>query len=99
MAAYIIFIREKTTNQSELDIYSSLIHKTMEGVNLKVLVGYGEQKVIEGPQVEGVVILEFPSFKEAEDWYNSPSYQDVIQHRFNGAVYTAVIVEGFKPKE
>jgi uncharacterized protein (DUF1330 family) len=96
MPAYIIFTKEKTTNQAELDIYSGQVPKTMEGVNLKVLVGYGAQKVVEGPQTEGVVVLEFPSFKEAEDYYYSPRYQEIIQHRFNGAIYSAVIVEGYK---
>ncbi|MFA6083510.1 MAG: DUF1330 domain-containing protein [Mucilaginibacter sp.] len=98
MSAYIVFIREKTTNKAELDTYINLLPTAMEGVTFKPVVAYGEQKVIEGPEVEGVVILEFPSFKDAEDWYNSPAYQEIIQHRFDGAVYTGVIVEGAKPK-
>ncbi len=96
MAAYIIFTKEKTIDQAELDIYSSLLPSAAEGFNLKPLTAYGQKKVVEGPEVEGVVILEFPSFQEAEDFYFSKRYQEVIQHRFKGAVYTAVIVEGFK---
>ena len=37
-------------------------------------------------QVEGVVILEFPSFQEAEDFYISERYQEVIQHRFKRVI-------------
>jgi uncharacterized protein (DUF1330 family) len=96
MAAYIIFIKEKTLDQSELDIYSSLLPSAAEGFNFKPLTAYGQKKVIEGPEVEGVVVLEFPSFQEADDFYHSNRYQEVVQHRFKGAVYTAVIVEGFK---
>ncbi|WP_114937618.1 DUF1330 domain-containing protein [Mucilaginibacter endophyticus] len=96
MGAYIIFIKEKTLDQAQLDTYSSLLPSAAEGFNFKPLTAYGQKKVVEGPEVEGVVVLEFPSFQEAEDFYNSPRYTEVKQHRFKGAVYTAVIVEGFK---
>ena len=49
---------------------------------------------LEGPEVEGVVIAEFPSVEEARVWYDSPAYQEVAQHRFRGAVYRGLIVEG-----
>lgn len=96
MAAYIVFIKEKTLDQAELDIYSSLLPAATAGFNITTLTAYGKKKVLEGSEIEGAVILEFPSFREAEDFNNSERYQEVIQHRFKGAVYTAVIVEGFK---
>src|ERR1700742_676766 len=96
MAAYIIFIKEKTLDQAELDTYSSLLPSAAEGFIFKALTAYGQKKVVEGPEVEGVVILEFPSFQEADAFYHSKRYQEVVQHRFKGAIYTAVIVEGFK---
>ena len=46
------------------------------------------------PEVEGVVILEFPSFAEAKAWYDSPAHREVREHRFRGADYRAVIVAG-----
>jgi uncharacterized protein (DUF1330 family) len=46
------------------------------------------------PEVEGVVVAEFPSVEEARSWYDSPAYQEAAQHRFRGAVYRGVIVEG-----
>ena len=30
----------------------------------------------------------------ARAWYDSPAYQEVAQHRFKGARYRAVLVEG-----
>jgi uncharacterized protein (DUF1330 family) len=44
--------------------------------------------------VEGVAIAEFPSIEMAKAWYNSPAYQEAARHRFKGAVYNGVIVEG-----
>ena len=61
---------------------------------MTVLAAYGRQEVLEGPDVEGVAIVEFPSFEKAKVWYESPAYRDAREHRFRGADYRAIIVEG-----
>lgn len=94
MAAYIIFTRESTTDPAEMAKYSASVSPTLAGHPVKVLAAYGRQEVLEGPEVEGVVILEFPTFEAAKAWYDSPAYRQVRQHRFRGAVYRGVIVEG-----
>ena len=94
MAAYLIFMREKTLDQSELKAYWAKIRATMEGHPIKVLAAYGRHVTLEGPEVEGVVVAEFPSVEEARAFYDSPAYQDAAQHRFRGAVYRGLIVEG-----
>ena len=94
MAAYAVFIRESTRNPSELQTYSQKVGPTLAGHPVKVLAAYGRQEVLEGPEVKGVVILEFPSLDKAKAWYDSPAYREVREHRFKGADYRAVIVEG-----
>ena len=94
MAAYIVFTRESTRDASELATYSQKVGPTLTGYPVTVLAAYGRQEVLEGPEVEGVVILEFPSFDEAKAWYDSPAYREVRAHRFRGSDYRAVIVEG-----
>jgi uncharacterized protein (DUF1330 family) len=94
VAAYIVFIRDKTTNQAELDTYSQNVGPSMAGHTFTPHAVYGHHEVLEGPPVEGVVILSFPTFAEAKAWYDSPAYTQVRQHRFKGAEYRAVIVEG-----
>ena len=94
MPAYVVFIREKTLDRSELDAYGSKVSATLEGHPIKVLAAYGRHVTLEGPEVEGVVVAEFPSLEEARAWYDSPAYQAVAQHRFRGAVYRGLIVEG-----
>jgi uncharacterized protein (DUF1330 family) len=42
----------------------------------------------------GYGLAQFPSIEEARAFYDSPAYQDAAQHRFRGAVYRGVIVEG-----
>jgi uncharacterized protein (DUF1330 family) len=61
MSAYCVFIRETTRDQSELDIYTPLAGASLAGHAVKVLAAYGQQEVLEGPDVEGVVIIEFPT--------------------------------------
>lgn len=94
MPAYIVFTREKTLDQSELETYWSQVPPTLEGRPIKVLAAYGRHVTLEGPDVEGVVIAEFPSLEEARAWYDSPAYQQAARHRFRGAVYRGLIVEG-----
>ena len=94
MSAYLLFIREKTIDQSELESYWAKIRATMAGHPIKVLAAYGRHITLEGAPVEGVVVAEFPSVEEARAFYDSPAYQEAAQHRFRGAVYRGLIVEG-----
>ncbi len=94
MPAYIVFMREQTLDPSELELYWSQVGATLEGHSLKVLAAYGKHVTLEGPDVEGVVIAEFPSLEEARAWYESPVYQAAAHHRHRGAVYRGLIIEG-----
>ncbi len=94
MATYIVFTRESTRDAAELETYSQKVGATLAGHPVKVLAAYGRHEVLEGPDVEGVVIVEFPSREAAKAWYDGPAYRAVREHRFRGAVYRAVIVEG-----
>jgi hypothetical protein len=57
MVAYIVFTRERTRNQAELDTYSQKVPASMSGHALTPRALYGRQEVLEGAAVEGVVIL------------------------------------------
>ncbi|QVN23126.1 DUF1330 domain-containing protein [Burkholderia pyrrocinia] len=94
MATYIVFTRESTQDQNELDVYHRNVGATLAGHPVKVLAAYGPQETLEGDGPEGVVIVEFPSKEAAHAWYDGPEYQTVVQHRFKGARYRAVLVEG-----
>ena len=93
-SAYIIFIKEKTTDQRELDSYKSEVGKSFENRDIAIRVAYGKQEVLEGPTSEGVVVLEFSDWDAAKNWYESSSYQSALQHRLAGAEYRAILVEG-----
>ena len=94
MPAYVIFIRERTLDPSELEAYARAAPPSLAGWPIKFLAAYGRQEVLEGPVPEGVAIAEFLSLEEAKQWYESPAYQAAAQHRFKGATYRSIIVEG-----
>ncbi len=94
MAAYIVIMRLHTRNPAELGAYAKDAPAFLAGHAVKFLARFGPCEVVEGPAVEGVAILEFPTAAEARAWYRSPAYQAASQHRFLGGDYSAVIVEG-----
>lgn len=95
--AYVVFTREKTLDQAELEIYWKKVAASLEGHPMKVLSGYGPFEVLEGEDTEGVVIAEFPSMAAAKAWYDSPAYREAREHRFKGAVYRGILVEATGP--
>ncbi len=97
MAAYVIFIREKTVNTEELEIYSEMAPAGLAGFSFSVKALYGKNELIEGDgQPEGIGILEFPTYAEAKVWYENPVYQSAKEHRLKSGTYQSFIVEGVK---
>lgn len=94
MPAYVIVWVEKTHDKGEILAYRKLAWPSLEGRNATARVAYGRQEVVEGPAFEGVAMVEFPTYEEAQAWYHSPAYQEAVKHRLGGADCRAVIVEG-----
>lgn len=94
MAAYVVFTREKMRNSDEYERYREKSRAVNAAHPLKPLALYGKYECLEGPAIEGAVILEFPSMEAARAYYHSAGYQEALKHRFLGADYRAFIVEG-----
>ena len=97
MPAYMVFTRERMRDEKEYEIYKHKNRMAMEGHPTKKVVLYGKYKVLEGAEVQGVVILEFPTVADAEEYYDSPAYREAREHRFKAADYRVLIVEGVQP--
>ena len=94
MPAFIVFIKEQTVDQVELDLYSENVGGSFTDHDVRFLATYGEYEALEGPPMEGAVILEFDDMAKARAWYRSPAYQAAANHRFKGASYRAFLVQG-----
>lgn len=94
MTAYVVFIKEKTLDQQELDTYAQKMSPLMAQLPVSVLSAYGRIEVFEGASPEGVVLVSFPTFEQATTWYRSEAYQTIAQHRHKGATYRGFVIEG-----
>jgi uncharacterized protein (DUF1330 family) len=94
VSAYLVFIREKTLDARELEIYWRRIRATFAGHEVRLLASYGRHEDLEGSPTEGTVIAEFPSMEAAKAWYESSAYREVREHRFRGAIYRGLLVAG-----
>jgi uncharacterized protein (DUF1330 family) len=94
VSAYLVFIRERTFNASEMEYYWANIRATFAGHEVRVLAAYGAHQDLEGSATEGTVIAQFPSMQAAKDWYDSPAYRKVRIHRQQDAVYRGILVQG-----
>ena len=96
MEAFVVFTREETTDSEALATYSAGVSPSFDGHDVTFLAAYGAMKHLEGPPIEGAVILRFPTMQAARDWYDSPAYRAIAAHRFAGSRYRAFIVEGLR---
>lgn len=94
MSAYVVFIREHTTDAAEMEQYARTAPAARTGHDITRLAFYGKLDVLEGAPTEGVAILRFPDMAAARAWYDSPAYQEARQHRLKGAQYRLLLVEG-----
>lgn len=94
MAAYVIAIHRSTKDENALRTYADKVGATLASRNVTFPVRNGRLKRLEGSASEGVVIVQFPTFEDAEAWYESPTYQEIIKYRQSGAEFDLYIVEG-----
>ena len=94
MSAFVVFIRESTSNENDMEKYGELARPTLAGRPAKPLAFYGKLEVLEGPMFEGAVILEFSSAEEARSWYLSPEYQAAAELRKSASHFRVFILEG-----
>lgn len=94
MSAYVVITREKTRDASKLELYKQAAPATFEPHVVTMLASHGRREVVEGPEIEDILLLEFTGYDEAIAWYRSPAYQAVCALRFQGADYRIIITEG-----
>ncbi len=94
MPAYFIAVKNGVKDQAEMDVYAEKAGGSMGGHDFALRALYGKIRSTDGPPTEGAVIVEFPTFEAAEAWFDSPAYQDALQHRLKGGDYQTFIVEG-----
>ncbi len=85
------------TNTEQYAIYATQVPQTIAAFGGKYLVRGGVSTTLEGqPAGSRSVVIEFPSRAAAESWYQSASYQAIIQHRTNNSTGVLQIIDGYE---
>ncbi len=94
MLGYAIF-NINITNPEDYKEYIEKVVKVTEKFGGKDIIRGGKTTKIEGtfPHPRTVVI-QFPSYQKALDWYNSEEYKPIREIRFKNAESIAIIIEG-----
>lgn len=93
MSAYMV-VHVDVTNPAQYEQYKALSTLAMRAYDAKLLVRGGEEVVLEGKGFKRTVIIEFPSVKAAQNYYNSPQYRRARNAREGAAKVDAIIVPG-----
>ena len=97
---YMVYVCHSVSDRAKLEEYWDSIGPTLKGQPIKLLAGYTPFEVLEGQNVEAVLVAEWPSMEAAKAWYDSPGYKAIRHLRQDNAKYTGVLVEpGLAPPE
>jgi uncharacterized protein (DUF1330 family) len=87
-----IYVAEfEVTDMEGIKPYSANVESTFTPFGGRFIVRGGRLVSHEGPATKRIVMIEFPSFEQAEAWYDSPAYRELrtIRHRTaTSKVYT-----------
>ncbi|MCJ8290552.1 MAG: DUF1330 domain-containing protein [Crocinitomicaceae bacterium] len=94
MSAYAILDLE-IFDEEKLQEYKNIAPEIIKKFGGKIIVRGGEPNIVEGNwKPKRVVIIEFPSYEIANDWWNSDDYRKATELRKKGANTNAIIIDG-----
>jgi uncharacterized protein (DUF1330 family) len=94
MSVYLI-VNATVTDPESMQTYFANIGPTLQGRRFEVLVSTDDAVTVEGePSGPRVVVMRFPDRAAFHEWYDSPEYQEVLQHRLKGTTGFAVVADG-----
>ena len=96
MKAYLIAHIE-VTNPELMEKYRELVPKIVAKYQGKYLVRGGDSEILEGDYFKHrIVLLEFPSRQQANNFYNSEDYAPLKMLRIEAGNNSSVLVEGIE---
>ena len=94
MSGYVI-VEFKIYDKKELEKYKELAPATVKTFEGEFVVQEGKKIALEGDwNPERIVLVKFPTFERAKEWYDSEMYAKASVFRRKAAETRAVILEG-----
>jgi uncharacterized protein (DUF1330 family) len=94
MKGYIVCVYKSISNDEKLKEYAAKARDAVEKFKGKFLIRGGESTINEGNKSPRTVVIEFPSYKEANLFYNSKEYQEAHDVLKGHAVRQHQTIEG-----
>ena len=76
MKGYVVCVYKSISNEEKLKEYADKAKAAVEKYKGKFLIRGGKSINNEGEKSPRTVVIEFPSYNEANSFYNSKEYQD-----------------------
>ena len=76
MKGYVVCVYKNISNEDKLKEYAVKARAAVENHKGKFLIRGGRSKIKEGENSPRTVVIEFPSYNEANDFYQSKEYQE-----------------------
>ncbi len=93
-AGFVIFNID-VTNPEDYNEYITKVKPIVEKFGGEYVVRGGTNQVVEGSwQYSRTIVLKFPSYEKALEWYNSEEYQPIKQIRLDNAISNGIIIQG-----
>jgi len=94
MPAYLIY-DAVVTDPQKYEQYKALSPGAIAAYGGKFVVRGGKHESVEGDwKPNRVVMVEFPTYERAQEFWNSPEYRTAREARSGAAVAKAIIVQG-----
>ncbi|QRN98491.1 DUF1330 domain-containing protein [Archangium violaceum] len=74
--------------------YSAAVESTFAPFGGRYVVRGGKVTSLEGEPTKRIVMIAFPSMEQAQAWYDSPKYREIMPIRHRSAKSRVFIVEG-----
>lgn len=89
-----VVVEVEVTDPTAFQEYAAKAGATLAAYNARLIMR-GKARAKEGPAPVGnIVVIEFASLADAESWYSSPAYAEIIPLRQRSANSRLFIVEG-----
>ena len=95
MSAGYVIAQLKVTNPESYKEYIEKVTDVIKKFGGEYLARGGEHQVFEGEDnFPRIIILKFPSYEKALEWYNSEEYKPIKDIRLKNSVGSNIIVRG-----
>lgn len=82
---------------NEPEAFRAYVENNVEAIgryNGRVLVKGGDCEIVEGEAYDVHIVVEFPSYEDAKNFYKDPVYQEVAEFRKASGQSILILVEG-----